>query len=170
MVFSQAMGTEKGRIVKGSTGSFLDPPGYPTHHFSVETDLRRRPENRGSMSLTYAAKEASWLDGSTRAAARALLNAWKKERPPLHSPEIQDWIHQVLGYFRGMYRNPSATAEQWNASSMISDSNRDPIKHSRDHAGVHLIHQYYPEYRPTREDFAKAYWGTKPSADRRARA
>ncbi len=31
------------------------------------------------------------------------------------------------------------------------------------HAGVHLIRRYYPEYEPRAEDFAAAYWGTKPA-------
>lgn len=152
--------TEKGRIVQPGMGGFLNPPTHPEHDWHVETDLRRRPENRGGMSLT-AATEATWLDSATRAEARKMLKNWQP--PPLNSPEIVDWRQQVLGYFRGMYRNPNEPKdEQWNASTMIHDPNRDPIANADEHAGVHLIRKYYPGYVPTEEDFGGAYWGSKP--------
>lgn len=112
------------------------------------------------MSLTAAAKD-SWLDPATRAEARKMLKAWQP--PPPNSPEIIDWRQQVLGYFRSMYRNPNAAkGEEWNASTMIVDRDRDPLENADDHAGVHLIRRYYPDYVPTEEDFGGAYWGSKP--------
>lgn len=157
---------EKGRIVRGSAGSFLDPPGYPTHSFEVETDLRRRPQNRGTMSLTYAAEQATWLDDATRNAARRLLAEWASKRPSLDDPDIQDWIHQVLGYFRDQYAGLRAeqTGSKWDVSNLRSDAKVDPVLNADLHAGVHLIRQYYPEFKPTQRDFAQAYWGTKASA------
>lgn len=53
------MATESGRIKHGGMGEFLTPPTHPEHSFSVETELRRKPENRGSMSLSYAVKSLS---------------------------------------------------------------------------------------------------------------
>lgn len=96
------MKTEKGKIVKHGMGGFLCPPGHPMHEYSVETDLRRRPENRTSMSLEYAV-ESPMLDAATKAAAKALLAYWEGSKRPLKSAAVRDWIHQVLGYFKGCY-------------------------------------------------------------------
>ena len=152
--------TEKGRIVRGGMGGFLNPPTHPEHDWHVETELRRRPENRGGTSLRGAA-ESEWLDPATRAAARKMLRGWVP--PPINSPEIADWIHQVLGYFRGMYRNDNAPrGQEWNAGTMHVDPDRDPLLNADAHAGVHLIREYYPDYMPSRADFGGAYWGTRP--------
>lgn len=153
------METEKGRIVRGSAGSFLDPPSYPTHEFQVETDLRRRPENRDVMSLTYAA-DCEYLDPATRREARERLAAW--DRPPLDEPETAEWVAQVLGYFRDCYRSTDpehiAAGTEWHASNLhvVRDGEARP---NDEHAGVHLIRKYYPEYEPNAEDFARARWG-----------
>jgi hypothetical protein len=140
-------------------GGFLCPPGHPMHTASVETDLRRKPENRGCMSLEYAV-DSPMLDDATRAAARTVLAAWQK--PALDSPEVREWILQVLGYFRGCF-NFTSRADGWHADQLTIDSKKSPLKNADFHAGVHLIREYYPEYKPTRADFAGAYWGKKPA-------
>jgi hypothetical protein len=156
----------RGRITKGGAGGFLSPPGHPEHSLHVETDLRRRPENRGSLSLRYAAEEATWLDPSTRSAARQVLKAWAAHRPPLESPEIQDWIHQVLGYFRDQYAGmrPGQTGSKWNVSNLRTISDIDPVLNADLHAGVNLIRRFYPEYTPSHEDFKQAYWGQRKAS------
>ena len=63
------MKKDKGKIVMRGMGGFLCPPDHPMHKQSVETDLRRRPENRGWMSLE-AAVDCEYLDNATRLAAR----------------------------------------------------------------------------------------------------
>ena len=93
---------EKGKIVQHGLGGFLCPPGHPMYTQSVETDLRRKPENRTTMSLEYAA-ESPMLDDVTKAVVRTILNTWERNKPALDSPEIQEWILQVLGYFRGCF-------------------------------------------------------------------
>jgi len=157
------MRKEPGRIVGQGMGGFLNPPGHPEHTRSVETDLRRRPENRGRLSLSYAVT-CEWLDAGIRARAKAILDHWQtNDRLCLGLPEMQDWIKQVLGYFRGCYvgqdkqGNPS-----WNADSLRINKDADPVLNADLHAGVHFIRKYYPEYVPTAEDFGGAYWGTKP--------
>jgi hypothetical protein len=150
---------EQGRIVTGNgMGGFLCPPTHPMHTQHVETDLRRRPENRGRESLEYAVEDET-LTNATRAAARTVLNSWKA--PPLDSEEIRGWVLQVLGYFRGSY-NMTLTEEGWHCDKMTFDHELDPMDHIENHAGVHLIRKYYPDFTPTREDFEQAYWGTKP--------
>lgn len=155
---------ERGRIRLEGMGGFLNPPGHPEHTSSVETDLRRRPENRGGMSLSSAIG-TEWLDDAIRAECRRKLAEWDANKLPLTDPAVQDWIRQVLGYFRGCYRNTAAPRdEQWHASELVIDQTRKPLDWQNDHAGVNLIRKYYPDYVPTAEDFAQAYWGTKPNA------
>lgn len=149
---------ERGRLRRSGMGGFLNPPGHPEHDWSIETDLRRRPENRGSMSLS-AAVTAEYLDDATRADAKRMLDVWTANRMPLESQEVQAWIRQVLGYFKGCYRNPEASAEQWHAGKLIIDRERNPMDAPEAHAGVNLIRRYYPEYVPTAEHFASAKWG-----------
>lgn len=163
------MKTEKGRIVPTGMGGFLNPPGHPEHVCHVETDLRRRPENRGGMSLSSAV-ESQWLDSTTRRAARLLIHRWDRLKPGIRNPahpEMQEWVYQVLGYFRNCYQGSGNEPECWRADKLaihsgINDAEGDWSKH----AGVHLIRQYYPDYEPTADDFAGAYWGTKPTANR----
>lgn len=158
---------EPGKIIGGTPkhgmGGFLNPPGHPEHTHHVETDLRRKPENRGSMSLSSAV-ECAWLDPFTRAEAKRLLAQWQENRPALKSPEVQDWIRQVLGYFRNSYRGEGPEPECWYAEKLRILKPGDEARPNEEHAGVHLIGKYYPEYVPTAEHFAEAYWGTKPEA------
>ena len=152
---------EKGKIVNKGMGGFLCPPGHPEHSYSVQTDLRRREWNRGSMSLSFAAK-CEWLDPFTKADARSALRKWSDNRPAIDSAEVKDWIQQVLGYFRGCYKgNPDLGEKAWDAGNLRMDQKVDPMLNVELHAGVRLIRQYYPEYVPTAEDFAGAYWGKK---------
>jgi hypothetical protein len=151
---------EKGKIVREGMGGFLNPPGHPEHFYSVQTDLRRRPENRGSMSLSAAA-ECEWLDDFTRQQAKNKLESW--EAKPLTDPEVKEWVYQVLGYFKRCYRNPDHSEPQcWYADKVvITDHPRDRGLGINDHAGVHLIRRYYPDYEPCEEDFYQAHWGKK---------
>ncbi len=152
---------EKGKIVQHGLGGFLCPPGHPMYTQSVETDLRRKPENRTTMSLEYAA-ESPMLDDVTKAVVRTILNTWERNKPALDSPEIQEWILQVLGYFRGCFNFTPDVEAGWNADQLTIDSGYDPLKHADCHAGVHCIRRYYPNFQPNANHFLRAYWGTKP--------
>jgi hypothetical protein len=113
-----------------------------------------------------SAVDCEWLDDNTRAAAKAMLDEWAANKPALSDPAVQEWVLQVLGYFRGCYRNPDMSGvEQWNVSNLKIDS-RDPMANVDDHAGVRTIRHYYPEFTPTAEHFAGAYWGTKPETSK----
>lgn len=157
------MTKEKAKIVSGGQGGFLNPPGHPEHSFHVETDLRRRQENRGSMSLSHA-KDCEYLDDEVRHEARLMLFAWLDNPPALDSSEVKDWIAQVLGYFRNCYKGPGNDPECWAATNLDIvqyPGVRDEMENIDKHAGVHLIRQYYPDFMPTTEDFKNAYWGKK---------
>lgn len=161
---------ERGRVVKEGMGGFLNPPGHPEHDYHVQTDLRRRPENRGGMSLSTAV-DCDYLDAGTRAAARAKLAQWAANKQPLESPEVQAWIRQVLGYFAGAYRRAGNDApDAWHVHFLIFNKHIDPMMRLEDHAGVHLIQSFYPEFKAEPIHFAQARWGdVKPaSTDHRA--
>ncbi|HWC39364.1 MAG TPA: hypothetical protein VG476_12580, partial [Acidimicrobiales bacterium] len=83
------------------------------------------------------------------------------ERPAIESDEVRDWIAQVLGYFRNCYRGDGPEPQCWHAANLhiVRGDDLPPVD---EHAGVHLIRKYYPEYTPTADDFKSAYWGVKP--------
>lgn len=156
---------ERGIITRPGMSGFLCPPTHPEHTLHVEYDLWRRPENRSGMSLFCAATDertAEWLDAGTITEARRVLAAW--DRPPIERDDVQDWIRQVLGYFRGCYRGTGPEPECWNADklSIVKVVSGHEMDNVDEHAGVRLIRRYYPEFAPTVEHFTGAYWGTKP--------
>lgn len=143
----------RGIVVNQGMGNFLCPPGHPSHAYCIETDLRRRPENRSRCSLETAA-ECEWLDAKTVNTARKLLDDWR----PLsqESDEVQAWILQILGYFRNCYCCGDGTKpEDWHARNLVIAKSGPVDKH----AGVHLIRKYYPEFVPSDEHFENARWG-----------
>lgn len=146
------------RIVNCGIGGFLNPPTHPEHTMGVNT-YDRNGRNDGCMSLSSAIEPASsWLPEETRAQARKILADWKA--PAIDSPEVQDWIRQVLGYFRNCYR-PAGTVGRCAVDKLEIDE-RDPMVNIDHHAGVYFIRCFYPEFTPTVEHFTGAYWGSKP--------
>ncbi len=151
-----------GRLFKQGMGNFLNPPTHPEHEWCVETDLRRKPENRGFISLSCAAK-SDYICHAARVAAKAKLESWKPL--PVADARVQVWIRQVLGYFANCYRafNINLDSEQeWHASELVIYVTRDPLLYLDEHAGVHFIRTFYPKFAPTEQHFAEACWGTKP--------
>lgn len=136
---------ERGRISLSGMGGFLNPPTHPEHTHSVQS----RTGDTFSMSLSSAVT-SEWLDAGTRLAAKTLLDEWQK--PAIESPEVQEWIRQVLGYFRGCYKNTEGTEDK-----LLIDSKIDPLTRVDSHAGVHLIREFYPAYQPDAVQFAEAY-------------
>ena len=151
----------KGRIIQEGMGGFLCPPGHPAHSRHVETDLRRKPENRSTMSLEYAIDDTT-LDGTTWAEVNAILKHWEANKLPLDSARVQEWIFQVLGYFKDCYNLTPDVETGWHAGNVTISKRIDPMELADYHAGVHCIRRYYSDYKPTAEDFAGAYWGKKP--------
>jgi hypothetical protein len=145
------------RIASGGCGGFLNPPGHPEHTTHVETDCNRKKENRGIMSLSCAV-ESDWVAPATKEMAASILLNWGLTKLPLEHPAVQDWICHVLGYFKGCYLPESGSR---NCSDLIIDK-RDPMAHADSHRGVDFIREFYPDFIPTAEHFAGAYWGTKP--------
>ena len=106
------------------------------------------------MSLS-SATNCSHLPDYIRTKARQELEEWEPKTPDIN------WIHQVLGYFQGMYiAKPGASR---NLSDLHYTPKLNPLDEWRLHAGVLLIQQYYPDYVPELDDFTKAIWGNQPS-------
>lgn len=140
------------RMFLASTGmgGSLNPPTHPEHTRSVVEKYLNGHEC-GSMSLSFAAR-------MNFAPAQHLLEEWKA--PPIESEVVQQWVRQILGYFKDCYRNPIAPeARQWDADKMVISPELDPMKEVNEHAGVHHIRKFYPDFAPTPEQFAEARWG-----------
>ncbi|MBI3014014.1 MAG: hypothetical protein HYY65_02880, partial [Candidatus Tectomicrobia bacterium] len=128
---------DPGRVDRTSgAGGFLTPPGHPERTMHVQTDLTRKPENRGFVSLSHAANEATWLHPTVRDEAKRILQEWEKDKKPLTDPEVKDWTHQVLGYFRNM-RIPESGSR--NVSDLVVDPSVDSTESADRHAGVAYI-------------------------------
>lgn len=150
----------RGRIGDSGCGGFLNPPTHPEHTYCVETFSGGRID--GFMSLSHAV-ECEWLDDLTREQAKLLLIEW--QRPDIDSPEVQDWIHHILGYFKGCYKGQESSpgkGDEWYATNLRIDNSIPPMLNIDLHAGVRLIREYYPSFAPTTLHFAQAYWGKKP--------
>jgi hypothetical protein len=87
-----------------------------------------------------------------------LLDQWEKSKPPLSDPKIQDWIHQVMGYYKGMYN----LGGEWKTSNDLSSKpDADAVLNQDKHAGVITIKKFYPDFKLTQDHVANAYWGSK---------
>ena len=145
------MEKSRAKIKSGGHGGFLNPPTHPEHDYHVESTKK----DDFSISLSSAV-ETDWIIDSVREKAKEMLDAWV--RPDIDSDEVQDWIHQVLGYFENCYSPDGINRNAGNCK--ITHGNPFEIGIMR-HLGVLFILQYYPEYEPKGLDFMNAYWGKK---------
>lgn len=116
------------------------------------------------MSLTYAA-ECTDVSSLVRHQARALIKYWHEDNPVFNreDPELLDWAHQCLGYFRNCWLNGRLDLETARkAENLIIDSKAeatpDNVLMMR---GVDHIREFFPSFLPTAEDLDSAYWGSK---------
>jgi hypothetical protein len=157
---------QSARIVSTSgMGGFLNPPGHPEHTMHVEIDLRRKPENRGGMSLSAAAK-CETLDPKFRNKVKDILSNWLMTKLPETDPEVVKWVQSTLAYFKGCYEGDSGHGEaRWNVDKLNIDQTIDPMENAHRHAGVRHIRQFYGLFVPTAEDFTARTWGDKVTVD-----
>jgi hypothetical protein len=141
------------RLRNKGVGGFLNPPGHPEHDWSVVS-------KDSSTSLSSAIK-SSYVDDAIKKQAQDLLNKWAGEKPPLSDPKIQDWIHQVMGYFHDMHKGHGDKETSWHASNLTHRPGADPMLNQDIHAGVNFIRKYYPEFKLEGGHVANAYWGSK---------
>ena len=147
-----------GKIVNEGAGDSLNPPTHPEHNQSVHSVYG----DTFIMSLSHAA-ESKWLNDETRFQASNILTKWKE--PELESPSVQDWVFQVMGYFRGCYQGKDKNgAGSWNAGNLLISKELDAIQNQDIHAGVNLIRKYYPNFKLEQRHVDAAYWGSKKAA------
>jgi len=145
------------KIANTGCGGFLAPPNHPTKDKCIEE--YEGSELVGIYSIEHT--DRTNCDSIFMLRCLELIDIWKESKLAINCEETEDWIHQVLGYFRGGYGNPNIPEpERWNVSNLEFD-NRDPLINFADSAGVHCIRKFYPEYIPIKSDFDNAYWGER---------
>lgn len=129
-------------------GGFLDPPGYPTHTHSVYGSLNGRRVD--DMMCLSSAAEAEYIPEDIRSKAQALLDGWQP--PALESPEVQSWITQVMAHLASMYRAVDVPEPEcwhgWRMRVIRVDPLSPEAPPISEHAGVHLIRRFYPQWSP----------------------
>lgn len=118
------------RVVAGSMGSFLDPPGSPQRHWMVIDGLTRNP--RAMMSLTGALAE-EWVPESVKVRVRQLLADAAIECS-------EGWLREVYSYYRGYY---SPDGKDRNVANAVTGE-RGPSHH----LAVLAVREWFPEHEP----------------------
>jgi len=123
---------EKIYIVKGSAGSFLEPPGHPTHKYAIESSYR-------TQSITSFYNEVK--DPKIRKQLKPYL---KWEKLPENDPRVKRWEQKVYRYFQ---HSKSPTGKMWkNVDELVTDKN--VYKTPEKSAAVIWIRKYYPNHKP----------------------
>lgn len=168
------------RIIKGSSGSFLCPPGHPNHFYEVR-GARRGQIMRNPHTITSvdsAATDSEYLPTEIVRQARDLL-----AKAELVNSE--DWQRHVYGYFRGSYSpdgNRGSAGDllivghKWyvDKGSQYNSLNKsdevltadDPRVIPEHHAAYLLIKEYFPDATPRLDLIADASggYGQRPCA------
>lgn len=140
-------------------GSFLEPPFSKTHQFGIVAGYDHGNGYQEYASIEYYLNNEN-VPNSAKRQIKSIIG--KEEKPPIDDPAIQEWILHVLGYFKSCYVGQDKQGNfSWNASDLVIEKNSDPVLNANNHAGVHFIRKYYPDFMPTQEHFDKAYWGQK---------
>jgi hypothetical protein len=124
------------RIVPGSAGSFLCPPGHPAHYWHVEDGSRRDPNLIAG--IAYAIEnEYGDVPEPVQVEAKKLM----ADATPVCS---EDWVRHVYSYFRNCY---SPDGVDRNASHCViakpGDEHQPPAEW---HLGYLLVRSYFPDH------------------------
>jgi hypothetical protein len=143
--------TDVYRIIKGSSGSLMCPPGHPNLAYEVRgatnsTKLYKDPHT--ITSVDFAAKDES-LPPSIRKQAQDLLSNAKMVRS-------EDWERHVYGYFHNCY---SPDGERRNAGELLILKGDEPEALPERHAAYLLVKEYFPEATPRLDLIADASGG-----------
>ena len=87
---------EPARITNSGMGGAFYPPNHPLHTHSVETDLKKKKENRGGMSLEYALT-LEYISPQLKAKIKALLDSYTP--PDITLPDVCDWLTSCMRHF-----------------------------------------------------------------------
>jgi hypothetical protein len=136
-------------------GSFLEPPFSKTHQYGYVAGVDRGNgyQEYGSINSLL---ESENVPESAKKEIKSIIG--EEVKMSINDPSIQDWIHNIMGYFNSCY-SPDGVNRSASDCVIIKGS---PFEIGIDkHLGVMFIREYYPEYIPSQEDFDKAYWGKK---------
>ena len=168
------------RIIQGSSGGFLCPPGHPNHSYELRGarrgQLMRNPHTIASVEHAASEEGEVYLPTEIVRQARRLLSTAKMECSEL-------WQRNVYGYFRNSY---SPDGQQGNAENLLivgmkwyvdkgskynSLNKSDEVLKADDprvipehHAAYLLIKSYFPDAQPRLDLIADASggYGQKP--------
>lgn len=162
-------------FVNESMGSFLTPPNHPSRKQSIKF----YDGGHGYIALNkdiYLSDGYSYVPQKIKDEVREIFEEYEKNKPPINNPLVKDWIYQVLGYFKNCFRGKCGS---WEAGKLKIKSplfQRADGKNltqkeildflvsnfsQKNHAGIHCIKEYYPDYIAKKNHFKKAYWGKR---------
>ena len=121
----------------GGMGSFLDPPNYPTHRFSIVSGYDRGGGFQSSLSIATFYKRSKSRGLTEIVKALEPVMAWNR-LPESHSA-TQKWIEYVYAYMRNSY---SPDGKNRNVSDAVSDG---PPEH---HLAYMFVRKFYPQHKP----------------------
>jgi hypothetical protein len=124
------------KIVEGSgMGGFMDPPGLPTHRYSIYSysSNRRNARVTGIHSITSTGE---WIPEHIRErAAKLIADAGSVEPSEL-------WIRNVYGYFRNMW---TPDGQLWTSVVDLTAGRPDGAADDR-HAAAVWVRKYFPDH------------------------
>ena len=126
---------QKGRIIMEGMGGFLCPPSASD---AYQERTNRPAPQAGEPHLYVTGVRRGFAATGRRHAGRRTYRPSGMAEAALDSPDMQEWILQVLGYFKGCFNFHPENESGWHAGNLTIDSDVDPLEHADFHAGVHL--------------------------------
>lgn len=124
------------KVVPGSAGAFLDPPGHPHHKFHVETYRSARSKEPDSVVFLSTARDNPEEYPQVQARVAKLF-------ADAEMVCSETWMRYVYNYFRSMYAPENGDR---NVSNAISDpTNSLPPER---HLGYLTVKEHFPDHTP----------------------
>lgn len=125
------------KIVKGDgAGGLLNPPGDPSHTYSIESYSSSR--KNASMTGSYSIDSTDeWIPEDVREQARQILDKVDRAASEL-------WIRNVYGYFRNMW---TTDGKPWTNVRDLA-SGRPEGAPDEWHAAAVYVRKWFPDHEP----------------------
>jgi hypothetical protein len=144
------------RILPGSAGSLMCPPGHPnlSHHVVGATSLRKLEDDPHTLMAVDSAAKDEYLPAGIRKDAQKLLDNAKLIRSEL-------WERHVYGYYRNCY-SPDGTERR--VENLLILKGDEPEAVPEHHAAYLLVKSYFPDAEPRLDLIADASggYGSRP--------
>lgn len=140
------------RIVPGSGGSFLCPPGHPAHFQHIEHGPYQDPDLIAG--LDYALQNEY---GDVPDALRAKVQALFDDATFIES---EAWVQIVYGYFHNCYAPENGSR---NVSDAIIPRGHQTLPPPERHLGFLMVRKYFPDHELRKDLIAGGgSYGTRP--------